>query len=178
MTFEEFVTSAPSRRETLKNRLIKESKSAKQHILQAVHQKTQEEVKGGTMGPPMSEDEVTAKHGPYWNAVQRFGIEQGLKEDGTPKIRCIDNHATAGTNGAAQRRQKIPMASESPCTEAHEWSKPHPATEHGCATTSPATDGVKRSDTGSAQQYARGCCRQRPHYLCARRQSSPSVGGT
>jgi hypothetical protein len=43
--------------------------------------------------------------------VQRYGIEQGVDELGSPKFRCIDNHLDNQNNDAAERRQKAPMAS-------------------------------------------------------------------
>ena len=43
--------------------------------------------------------------------MQRYGIEQGVDELGSPKFRRIDNHLDNQNNDAAERRQKAPMAS-------------------------------------------------------------------
>ena len=73
--------------------------------------KTYEEVDRKHMSAPMTEAEVTARHGLLWNSTQRYGIEQGVDACNKPKYRCIDNHADNDNNDAAERRQKVPMAS-------------------------------------------------------------------
>ena len=62
------------------------------------------------MGPKMSLSELEAKHGPHYNVVPSFGLEQGVDEKGNPKFRRIDDHSKCGDNMAAHRKQQIPMA--------------------------------------------------------------------
>eukprot|EP00973_Karenia_brevis_P073000 10138815-Karenia_brevis.AAC.1 len=70
-----------------------------------------QEVANGSMGPDLTEPGVLKKYGPFWNACQRFGIQQGWNDDGSPKFRCIDNEATSGCNEASERFQKISTTS-------------------------------------------------------------------
>ena len=39
--------------------------------------------------------------------ARRFSIEQGVKEDGTPKYRCVDDESANGTNGACRATEKL-----------------------------------------------------------------------
>ena len=39
--------------------------------------------------------------------ASRFGIEQGYREDGTPKVRACDNETESGCNGATQPTEKL-----------------------------------------------------------------------
>ncbi len=103
-------SAAPVRREALKAKVIKKAKSTASDIQNAVVKKILDEVQSGTMGPARSDQFLRNKYGPFWNGCQRFGIQQGTKDNGQPKFRCIDNHATSGVSDAAERRQKICMA--------------------------------------------------------------------
>jgi len=110
MSIEDFLRTAPQRREELIAKIKKEARGANPELLAAVHEKTQKEVQQGTMGPARTREYLLEKYGKYWNGCQRFGIHQGVTESGDPKYRCIDNHATSGVNDAASRRQKIWMS--------------------------------------------------------------------
>ena len=63
------------------------------------------------IGPPLEEVDAQSKYSNHYNIVQRYGIEQGVDELGSPKFRCIDNHLDNQNNDAVERRQKVPMAS-------------------------------------------------------------------
>eukprot|EP00973_Karenia_brevis_P092608 12413217-Karenia_brevis.AAC.1 len=102
MSIEEFLSSAPARRAALIDKTKKEALVTDKAILLAVYEKTMQEVAAGTMGPDLTEHGVLRKYGPLWNACQRFGIQQGWNDDGSPKFRCIDNEATSGCNEASE----------------------------------------------------------------------------
>jgi len=97
----------------LEAKILAEGKSSPKELVQKVFEKTQKEVETGTMSAALTKEQVFEKHGNLWNGIQRFGIEQGVDSEGKKKIRCIDNHQTSLTNDAAERRQKIEMASVS-----------------------------------------------------------------
>ena len=92
LPIESLLRPAPQRRRRTVDKTQLESRKAKPALLQTVFKKTMEEVELGQMSNAMTEAEVTAKRGPLWNVAQRYGIEQGLKPDGSVKYRCIDNH--------------------------------------------------------------------------------------
>jgi hypothetical protein len=110
MSVEELLRTAPERRKKLKASMLSRGLGENPEAARAVFEKTKEEVANKTMGPAMTEEEVTAKHGPHWNMVRRFGIEQGVNSKGERKFRGVDDHSESGNNPAAERRQKIPMA--------------------------------------------------------------------
>ena len=110
LTLSQLLSSAPARRKKIIDNFLASSSRTPLHILKEVERKTQKEVVAGTMGPPMEEGEVSAKFGPFWNVVPSFGIEQGLDESGKPKVRRIDDHTACENNAAANRKQKVPMA--------------------------------------------------------------------
>ena len=89
---------APARRIRIVARIEVDATHAKPELLSAVFNKTMAEVEEHKMGN-------------HYNIVQRYGIEQGVDELGSPKFRCIDNHLDNQNNDAAERRQKVPMAS-------------------------------------------------------------------
>ena len=39
--------------------------------------------------------------------ASRFAVEQGLKDDGTPKIRAVDDETRAGINSRCQAAEKL-----------------------------------------------------------------------
>ena len=41
--------------------------------------------------------------------AQRFGVEQGVKDDGSVKIRCIDDETRAGVNPCTQPSEKLKL---------------------------------------------------------------------
>jgi len=111
ITTMDLLRGARKNTEILEKKMAEEAKRASPDLLMAVFLKTQKEVnESGTMGPPLTKQQVDQKYGSCWNGVQRFGILQGVDNEGNPKYRCIDNHLTALTNDAAERRQKIEMS--------------------------------------------------------------------
>ena len=71
--------------------------------MKAVTDKTAKEVALKQMSPALTEAEVTARHGPLRNGVQRYGIEQGIDSDDSKKFRWIDSDND--NNLAAARKQ-------------------------------------------------------------------------
>ena len=110
MTKMELLQGARKNTEMLERKMAEEARKASPDLLMAVFLKTQKEVENSSMGPPLTKQQVDEKYGRCWNGVQRFGILQGVDSSGNPKYRCIDNHLTALTNDAAERRQKIEMS--------------------------------------------------------------------
>eukprot|EP00969_Alexandrium_andersonii_P353846 15440830-Alexandrium_andersonii.AAC.1 len=51
------------------------------------------------MAGPLPPDSVASRFGPRYNAVRRFGIEQGCKPDGSIKYRRIDDHSETTSIG-------------------------------------------------------------------------------
>eukprot|EP00435_Cladocopium_sp_Y103_P034639 s1626_g9.t1 len=79
-------------------------------LQQAIWEKTQKEVKAGTMGPPMSLRQIQALYPEGFQVVPSFGLEQGESTDGSKKFRRIDDHSACLNNHVAHRKQKVPMA--------------------------------------------------------------------
>jgi hypothetical protein len=77
---------------------------------QAIFQKTQREVQLEQMGPAMNRKEVSRRHGHFWNVARRFGVRQGVEASGAPKFRSIDDHTENKNNEAAERKQKVSLA--------------------------------------------------------------------
>ena len=111
LTVSQLLLGAPARRIRIVARIEVDATHAKPELLSAVFNKTMSEVEEHKMGPPLEEVDVQSKYGNHYNIVQRYGIEQGVDELGSPKFRCIDNHLDNQNNDAAERRQKVPMAS-------------------------------------------------------------------
>ena len=90
LTTLELLQGARANTIVLENKIVQESKRAEPDILMAVYLKTKKEVEvSGTMGPPLSKDQVDSKYGKHWNGVQRFGIRQGVDNDGNPKYHNV-----------------------------------------------------------------------------------------
>lgn len=106
----ELLTTAKSRRAAAIRRVTFMAQKGSPAQAEAIYKKTIKEVAQGTMGGPFTESELAQRHGAFFDVVPSFGLEQGVKEDGTPKYRRIDDHAAGLTNSAGTRTQKIPMA--------------------------------------------------------------------
>ena len=78
-------------------------------LASAIWEKTQKEVKKGTMGPPLTISQVEQRYGPDFQVTPSFGLEQGVNEAGAPKYRRIDDYTASGVNPSAHRTQKVPM---------------------------------------------------------------------
>ena len=113
VTVKELLRSAPERRDRIIRKVRTDAKFNDAALLQAVYDKTAKEVQLKQMSPPMTLEEVIAKHGNLFNVAQRYGIEQGFDSKGNKKYRCIDNHADNMNNAAAERTQTVPMTSVS-----------------------------------------------------------------
>lgn len=85
-------------------------KTGREQQAQAIFTKTIKEVAQGTMGGPYTHTELVQRHGPHYNVIPSFGLEQGVDESNKPKFRRIDDHTAGFTNLAAHRRQKIAMS--------------------------------------------------------------------
>ena len=105
---EEFHRGLKAAREKNLDKVRKMAESGSPELPKAIHQKTLKEVSKGTMGPPMTLEEVGKKYQDLYNIVPSFGLEQGLDERAV-KYRRIDDHTACGNNRVAHRLQKIPM---------------------------------------------------------------------
>ena len=76
---------------------------------EAIWRKTFKEVASGTMGPPMSLEEVKQTFMGDYQIVPSFGLRQGQDESGQPKFRRIDDYTASGANPSSHRWQKVPM---------------------------------------------------------------------
>ena len=92
LTVPQLLLGAPARRARIVARIEVDATHAKPELLSAVFNKTMAEVEEHKMGPPLEEVDVRARYDNHYNIVQRYGIEQGVDELGSPKFRCIDNH--------------------------------------------------------------------------------------
>ena len=106
----ELLASARQRRESILERVVRMAELGGVPLAQAVWDKTIKEVAEGTMGGPFSSKDILARHGPTYNLVPSFGLQQGVNEEGKPKFRRIDDHTAGFNNLAAERRQRIEMA--------------------------------------------------------------------
>ena len=106
----ELLSSAPSRRRTALKRVEFMARQAGEQQAQAIFTKTIKEVAQGTMGGPYTHTELVRRHGPHYNVIPSFGLEQGVDESNKPKFRRINDHTAGFTNLAAHRRQKIAMS--------------------------------------------------------------------
>ena len=110
ITVRELLASARQRRESILKRVVRMAELGGAPLAQAVWDKTIKEVAEGTMGGPFSSKDILARHGPTYNLVPSFGLQQGVNEEGKPKFRRIDDHTAGFNNLAAERRQRIEMA--------------------------------------------------------------------
>ena len=110
MTVAELLSSARSRRVTTMARVAYMSKLGGPEMAQAIYDKTQKEVAGGTMSGPWTHDELVKRRGPHYNIIPSFGLAQGASDEKGIKYRRIDDHSAGMTNAAATRTQKIEMA--------------------------------------------------------------------
>jgi hypothetical protein len=71
---------------------------------QALFDKCQEDAALGRMTPPreLKDEDLDALH-----LAPRFGVEQGLKDDGSLKVRPIDDMSASGVNAATAATEKL-----------------------------------------------------------------------
>ena len=110
VTLDEFVATCKRRRNDAVRRTKFMANAGDACMAEAIWDKVQLEVAEGTMGPALSESQLTRKYGEHYNVIQSFGLKQGLNSKGVPKYRHIDDHTAGWTNLAAKRLQKVPMA--------------------------------------------------------------------
>ena len=110
VTLDEFVATCKRRRNDAVRRTKFMANAGDACMAEAIWDKVQLEVAEGTMGPALSESQLTRKYGEHYNVIQSFGLKQGLNSKGVPKYRRIDDHTAGWTNLAAKRLQKVPMA--------------------------------------------------------------------
>eukprot|EP00435_Cladocopium_sp_Y103_P046884 s338_g13.t1 len=110
ITIHELLKSAPMRRQKTMGRVKLMGLQGGEELSSAIWDKTLREVQKGTMAGPYSQEEIRARHGPFYNVVPSFGLKQGFNEQGEPKFRRIDDHSASHNNLAAERTQKIQMA--------------------------------------------------------------------
>ena len=65
---------------------------------------TQEDARAGRMSPPGSPDEIDLSN---ISIASRFGVEQGTREDGSIKVRAIDDESAAGLNPACVPTERL-----------------------------------------------------------------------
>ena len=106
----ELLSTAKKRRPETMRRVEYMASKGSQALAEAIYEKTLKEVSKGSMGGPFSEEQMIQRHGPNFNLIPAFGLEQGVDEKGKPKYRRIDDHTAGHTNLAAARKQKIEMA--------------------------------------------------------------------
>ena len=109
MTLSEYHNNKRTRSLDMIRRVEKMARAGSSELACHIHEKTMKEVSKGTMGKPMTFEEVDAMFHGDFQVVPSFGLEQGLDELGRPKYRRIDDHSACGNNLVAHRKQKVPM---------------------------------------------------------------------
>eukprot|EP00435_Cladocopium_sp_Y103_P021695 s4096_g5.t1 len=110
ITLEELLSTAPSRRAGTIRRVEFMAEKSGLAQAEAIYAKTMKEVAAGSMGGPFTHEQLLDRHGPHYNVVPSFGLEQGVDDQNRAKFRRIDDHSAGHTNLAAHRKQKIEMA--------------------------------------------------------------------
>ena len=103
VTVAEFLQTTRRRRADAMSRVAYMAKLGGPDLSRAIYEKTRKEVKQGTMDGPWTVEEMENKYGRYFNTIPSFGLEQGVKEDGSKKYHRIDDHSAGMTNAAASR---------------------------------------------------------------------------
>ena len=112
MSWTEFHRDKIKRSQSMIERVEFMARKGSPQLAEAIWTKTMKEVAKGTMGPPMSIEEVRRKYKDDFQVTPSFGLEQGTNEQGLPKYRRIDDHTASGVNqfSSSKRTQKVPMA--------------------------------------------------------------------
>eukprot|EP00435_Cladocopium_sp_Y103_P061120 s489_g22.t1 len=109
MSSEEFFADLVPRSKRMVERVRFMGKKSDPRLATAIWEKTQKEIRAGTMGPPLTWEEVRAAYNDDFQVTPSFGLSQGVGPDGEPKFRRIDDHSASGVNPSAHRLQKVPM---------------------------------------------------------------------
>ena len=107
MSTSEFHGRKTQRSRAMINRVLTIGRASPREMAEAIWAKTLKEVKSGTMGPPISLDQVEISHD--YQVVPSFGLRQGVDETGRPKYGRIDDYTASGANPSSHRLQKVPM---------------------------------------------------------------------
>ena len=83
--------------------------SGDQEIDKAVYDGTVKEGQLGWSKGPLSQPELSEKLGPLWIASRRFGVDQGLRKDGSRKIRSVDDLSEYGVNSTVSVDEKVDL---------------------------------------------------------------------
>lgn len=77
-------------------------------LLEGVEKQTRAELSNGFVRGPFSSSQLDARFGKgKWRAARRFGVLQGTKDDGSPKIRAIDNERGNLSNACSRTHETI-----------------------------------------------------------------------
>ena len=77
-------------------------------IMRGVEQQTQKEVDKGVVRGPVTVKQLHDKFGEHkWRAARRFGVVQGREDDGSDKIRAIDNERGNKLNACSRTYETI-----------------------------------------------------------------------
>ena len=109
MSRDEFITGCNERSERMIDRVRYMAEKGSKELACAIWEKTQKEVKAGTMGPAMTLQQARSMYPGPLQVTPSFGLEQGQDTGGQKKYRRIDDHTASGVNQAAHRLQKVPM---------------------------------------------------------------------
>ena len=109
MSWDEFITGCNERSERMIDRVRYMAEKGSKELACAIWEKTQKEVKAGTMGPAMTLQQARSMYPGPLQVTPSFGLEQGQDTGGQKKYRRIDDHTASGVNQAAHRLQKVPM---------------------------------------------------------------------
>ena len=110
MSWADFLSGSEERSRALIRRVEYMARRGSPQLAQAIWEKTQKEVRAGTMGPAMTFEEAQTLYPGRFQVTPSFGLEQGKDANGAPKFRRINDHSASGVNIAAHRLQKVPMA--------------------------------------------------------------------
>ena len=105
-----YLATCQSRSQEMIDRVKFMGQKSEVELTTAIYTKTQKEIQSGTMGPPMTLEQVKEKYGDNFQVVPSFGLSQGTDSKGQPKYRRIDDHSACWNNQVATRAQKVPMA--------------------------------------------------------------------
>ena len=77
-------------------------------VARLVEKQTDDERRQNLIRGPFSRADLHRRFGEWkWRTMRRFGVVQGVKKDGSPKCRAIDNARASGGNDAAATHETI-----------------------------------------------------------------------
>ena len=85
-----------------------ESDDGERALLVGVEAATRKETAAGVVHGPFTAAQLHSRFGRHhWRGMRRFGVEQGVDDDGLPKVRAIDNAAANRGNDATRTHETI-----------------------------------------------------------------------